>query len=101
MEKAQGSQARVLDSAKEERSDEISMSTITLSSELLAQSGVVMMASDWIPSGPLPAGPQFSEEEYKRNLERMHSMIPAWALAIKREQAAKGKAPHSTDNPLR
>lgn len=105
MEKARISQNHTSESVERERTDEIPTSAIASSSEIMAQHNVSMMANDWIPNEPLPAGPRFSEEEYKRDLERMQKLVPSWALSLKKEtmieKEGKAPSPSASDNPLR
>lgn len=103
MDKIQVDQNNASAGTEDERTGEVSTSTIAISPEIMARHNVSMMANDWIPSEPLPAGPKFSEEEYRRDTERMRKIVPSWALNPKKGPMLEkeGKAPSAPDNPLR
>lgn len=65
---------------------------------------VVMMASDWIPSEPIPAESGVDERVLRLQEERLEGMVPKWAG----ESAASREWPMTTifydregENPLR
>lgn len=67
----------------------------------LIRHGFVMMASDWIPNEPLPSGPQFDGEEWRRLQERMDNLVPTWATKTLIRTPNSGDFKDNVEEPIR
>ena len=92
--------AHTFNTMEDRRDAEVPVQDIAISdyAQLMSTRQVVMMATDWIPTEPIPPAPQPDLEEYKRMEERMYDMTPHWATATPRKQKFVEAKP---DTPLR
>lgn len=91
---------------------DVPLRPITISGDyapLAAEPGIVMMASDWIPTEPPSPVPLESNrmhgdaEEYERQLQKLDRIVPDWAATPSSSSLAKTlpASPTLTDAPLR